>query len=80
MSTAAALVGSGLPRGERRFIGWFGVRGIGSLYYATFAAGTGLLSDGEARTILWTVLIAIAISVLVHGTTAERALRRVLPG
>lgn len=80
LGTAVALVGSGLPRGERRFIGWFGVRGIGSLYYATFAAGTGLLSDGEARTILWTVLVAIAISVLVHGTTAERALRRVLPG
>lgn len=80
LSTAVALVGSALPHGERRFIGWFGVRGIGSLYYATFAAGTGLLSDGEARTILWTVLIAISISVLVHGTTAERALRRVLPG
>lgn len=79
LAVAVAFRGSELPSGEQRFVGWFGVRGIGSLYYATFAAGTGLLAVDEARIVVWTALATIAVSVLVHGATAERALRRVMP-
>lgn len=76
VTTMIAFARSGMPVAERRFVAWFGVRGIGSLYYATFAAGTGVLTTGESRKILWTVLLAIAASVLLHGTSAERVLRR----
>lgn len=78
-ATLLAFLGSTLPMRERLFIGWFGVRGIGSLYYATFAAATSLLPDGEARVLLWTVLIAAVTSILAHGLTAE-PLQRLLLG
>lgn len=79
LATLLALAGTGLTLAERLFIGWFGVRGIGSIYYATFAAGTGLLVDAEARVVLWTVVVTMAISILAHGMTAEAATRRLRP-
>ncbi len=74
--TLIAFVGSALPLRERLFVGWFGVRGIGSLYYATFAAATGLLPDDAARIILWTALSAASVSIVVHGLSAEPLVRR----
>jgi NhaP-type Na+/H+ or K+/H+ antiporter len=78
-ATLLAFLGSTLPMRERLFVGWFGVRGIGSLYYASFAAASGLLPDAEARVVLWTVLIAASISIIAHGLTAE-PLQRLLLG
>lgn len=77
--TLAVFARSALPLRERIFVGWFGVRGIGSLYYATFAAATGLLPDTEARILLWTALSAATISIVVHGLSAE-PLQRLLLG
>ena len=34
---------------ERAFVGWFGVRGIGSLFYASVVIGLGAFSEGETR-------------------------------
>lgn len=42
VAVAAGLVGAPLPRRDRVLIGWFGVRGIGSVYYLAYAAGHGL--------------------------------------
>ena len=56
---------------ERGFVAFFGVRGLGSIYYVAAALGTGALDPGEARTVLWTVLAAVLVSVLVHGVTAK---------
>lgn len=67
-----ALAGSGLAPRERFVTAAFGVRGIGSLYYLAFAAGTMQL---PALTELWlVVLVTIALSALVHGLTAGAAL------
>jgi len=60
---------------ERGFVAFFGVRGLGSIYYVGAALGTGVLSAGEARTVLWTVLAAVLVSVLVHGVTANAGIR-----
>lgn len=35
------------PR-ERAFIGWFGIRGIGSLHYAAAVIQAGVLAEAEA--------------------------------
>ena len=40
VSVLVSLARSGLPGGEKAFA-WFGVRGIGSLYYAAIAVGAG---------------------------------------
>jgi NhaP-type Na+/H+ or K+/H+ antiporter len=78
-SVAVALTGARTQRSERAFIAWFGVRGIGSVYYAAVAVGTGALTDGEARTIFWTTAVCVIVSITVHGVTASPLSRRWLP-
>ena len=80
LATAVAFLGSSTEPRERMFIGWFGVRGIGSLYYVAVALGTGVLSADDARSIFWTVAACVVVSVIVHGVTATPLNRRLLPG
>jgi NhaP-type Na+/H+ or K+/H+ antiporter len=75
-----SLAGSGLPARERIWIGWFGVRGIGSLYYASLAIGLAVLSDAEASQLFWTVAVLIIVSIVVHGVTATPLSNRWLEG
>jgi sodium/hydrogen antiporter len=74
-----AFVGSRLPRGERLFMAWFGVRGIGSLYYVAVAVGSGHLVGGAASAVAWTAIGAVVVSIVVHGITAAPFSRRWLP-
>ncbi len=63
-----------LERSQRWTIAFFGVRGIGSVYYLAYAAGEApaLVTDG-----MWaTVGFTIAASVLVHGTLGAPLLKR----
>jgi NhaP-type Na+/H+ or K+/H+ antiporter len=74
-----SLVRTSLPPGERAFVAWFGVRGIGSLYYVAFAIAEGGLARNDASTLFWTVAICIVASIVVHGVTASPLSRRWLP-
>jgi sodium/hydrogen antiporter len=74
-----AQLGSETVAGERAFIAWFGVRGVGSLYYAAIAVGAGVLAPGEIETIVWTAIACIAVSIMVHGASAAPLARRWLP-
>ena len=66
-----ALLGSRLQRpGERAFLAWFGVRGVGTLFYAAAAIGLGALSDDEAGLVAWTAIAVVILSVVLHGITA----------
>ena len=66
-----ALLGSRLQRpGERAFLAWFGVRGVGTLFYVAAATGLGALSGEEARLITWTAIAVVIVSVVLHGITA----------
>jgi len=76
LSVLLSLVGSELPGAERSFVAWFGVRGIGSLYYVAVALGFGVLSDDEALTLFWTVAVCVVASIAVHGATASALSRR----
>lgn len=76
LAVAASLVGSGLPAAERAFIAWFGVRGVGSLYYAAVAVAAGVLQLGEAEIVVWTALGCVMTSIVVHGLTATPMSRR----
>lgn len=79
LATAVAFLGSSISAGERTFIGWFGVRGIGSLYYVAVALGLGILSAEESRSLFWAVVACIIVSVVLHGVTAAPLSRRLLP-
>ncbi|MDQ3716092.1 MAG: cation:proton antiporter [Actinomycetota bacterium] len=78
-ATALAFLGSSLPAREQAFLAWFGVRGIGSLYYVAVALGLGILSVDESRQLFWTVAACIVTSVVLHGVTASPLSRRLLP-
>jgi len=66
-----ALLGSRLQRpGERAFLAWFGVRGVGTLFYVAAASGLGALSGAELELITWTAIATVILSVILHGVTA----------
>ena len=66
-----ALLGSRLQRpGERAFLAWFGVRGVGTLFYVAAATALGALGGEEARTITWTAVAVVIVSIVLHGVTA----------
>ncbi len=76
LSVSAALLGSGMARSERSFLRWFGVRGIGSLYYAAVVVTAGVLRPEESSTIFWTTAACVIASVVIHGVTADPLARR----
>lgn len=53
----------------RWLFGWFGVRGVGSLYYLSYALGKSL--EGELGSkIAWITFITVIISIIIHGISA----------
>lgn len=69
------LIGTDSTKTERMLMGWFGIRGIGSLYYLCYAMGHGM-SPRFAREAAALTISCIAISIVVHGVSATPLLRR----
>jgi sodium/hydrogen antiporter len=79
LACVVALLGSQLDRPtEKTFVAWFGVRGVGSLFYAATAVEAGVLARGEEQLLMWTVIACVLLSIVVHGITAGPSLRRIL--
>jgi NhaP-type Na+/H+ or K+/H+ antiporter len=64
-----------LDRTQLMTVGWFGIRGIGSLYYLSYAVTHGLLPD-EADQVIRLVIPVVALSILIHGLSTQPLLRR----
>ncbi|MGH6611889.1 MAG: cation:proton antiporter, partial [Burkholderiaceae bacterium] len=60
------LAGRKMPRDQRWLISWFGIRGIGSIYYLMFAITHGL-SQPLTQLMTSIVLTAVAASIVLHG-------------
>jgi len=77
VSGLVAMTGSKsrLTGGQRAAIAFFGVRGIGSIYYLAYATGHApdLVSDWMWSTVAFTVVA----SVVVHGVLATPVMRRI---
>jgi len=58
-----------LPKTQRRIVAWFGIRGVGSLFYLALVLDSGLQAD-LATALVNATLPAIALSVLLHGVSA----------
>ena len=67
-AVAIGLVGSDITRVQRALIAWFGIRGIGSLYYLTYAIAHGLAGD-DAECLAALTLTVVAASVIAHGVS-----------
>ncbi len=63
-----ALRSSCGSRNERAAMAFFGVRGIGSIYYVAYALGAATFSESEQ--LLGVVGLVVASSVVLHGITA----------
>jgi hypothetical protein len=69
------LLGAPVKAMQRRLIAWFGIRGIGSIYYLAYATAHGLPTEVTGR-ILGIVLATISASIVVHGISVGPLMRR----
>jgi NhaP-type Na+/H+ or K+/H+ antiporter len=71
----AGLLGSPMARTPRVLVSWFGIRGIGSLYYLAYAVRQGV--DPELARLLTTLTLStVAASVVVHGLSVTPLMQR----
>lgn len=74
LAVFATIRGSEMPPAQRRLIAWFGIRGIGSLYYLSFAIDHGVRSPFESM-VANATLAAIVVSIVAHGVSATPLMR-----
>jgi sodium/hydrogen antiporter len=68
------LAGAPMPFGEKLAISFFGIRGVGSLYYVAYALNEGHFTNGDS---LWAVVgFVVLVSILLHGISATPAMAR----
>jgi NhaP-type Na+/H+ or K+/H+ antiporter len=70
LSVVAVLAGQPIPLRQLAMMSWFGIRGIGSVFYLVFALGHGALGAFGAQLTALT-LTTVAASILVHGATVH---------
>jgi sodium/hydrogen antiporter len=75
LATRLLLVGTPTTNLQRWLMGWYGIRGIGSLYYLSYALRHGL-APAAASDLAGLTISVVALSILVHGMTARPLLAR----
>lgn len=75
VAVALGLLGSPASPQQRLFMAWFGIRGIGSLYYLMYAVNHGL-PPALAEDFVGITLATVAVSILVHGLSGTPMMRR----
>lgn len=70
LSVYISLAGTNTSWTLRSMIGWFGVRGIGSIYYLMYAIQHGL-DKHLAEQLTQYVLVVVTLSIIVHGTSVK---------
>jgi len=74
LSVVAATSFDATSRGQRAMVSWFGIRGVGSVFYLLWALRQGV-SGPTADTLVSLTLWTVAASVVVHGLTAGPLMR-----
>ncbi|MDO9195769.1 sodium:proton antiporter [Rhodoferax sp.] len=75
LSVVIGLMGTGTLWRIRGMTGWFGVRGIGSLYYLMYAIQHGL-PETLALQMIQLTLIVVTLSILLHGVSVKPMMGR----
>lgn len=65
-----------MDRGSRLFLSFFGVRGVAALFYAAVVVKADVVSGAEQRVIVWTTVVCVVCSIVVHGLSATPLTRR----
>jgi NhaP-type Na+/H+ or K+/H+ antiporter len=69
LSVLAVVWPSHMARQQRRLTAWFGIRGIGTLFYLSFVLEHGV-AGSLAEEMLSAGLTAVALSIVLHGVSA----------
>ncbi|MGF1497170.1 MAG: cation:proton antiporter [Elainellaceae cyanobacterium] len=64
-----STLGDPLHPTTRLLFGWFGIRGIGSIYYLSYAVSDGIPADVMAE-LRWITYLTVLLSILLHGISA----------
>ncbi|MES2369086.1 MAG: cation:proton antiporter [Pseudomonadota bacterium] len=75
LSVFIGLLGTRASWRMHGMAGWFGVRGIGSLYYLMYAIQHGL-PEPLALELMQLTLIVVTLSILMHGTSVKPLMGR----
>ena len=66
LAVGLGLAGLGISRPQISLLSWFGIRGIGSIYYLMYGIGLGVAPD-ISRQLISVTLWVIAVSIVIHG-------------
>lgn len=69
LSVLAVVRGRSVPASQRRLLAWFGIRGIGSLFYLVFALEQGVGGEIGGQLITAT-LVCVGLSIMLHGVSS----------
>jgi NhaP-type Na+/H+ or K+/H+ antiporter len=75
LSVLAGLAGVRCSRRDLKLMSWFGIRGIGSLYYLMYAIEAGPPMELTEK-LVSLVLTVVAASIAVHGISATPLMKR----
>ena len=75
VAVALGLMGTDAKPQQRRLMAWFGIRGIGSLYYLMYAINHEL-DRSLAEPLLSITLVVIVCSVVLHGVSVTPLMQR----
>jgi NhaP-type Na+/H+ or K+/H+ antiporter len=75
LATWILLAGTPTTKAQRWLMGWFGIRGIASLYYVSYALTHGFAGEAAGDLARLTISV-VALSILMHGTSAQPLLAR----
>lgn len=63
------LTGADIPQDKKAVISFYGIRGVGSIYYLAYAQGHGAFDKPD---VIWSVTaFIILVSIILHGATAS---------
>lgn len=70
LAVLAGTFGEPMPGYQRAMICWFGIRGIGSLFYLLFALHHGVTGP-LAQELIAVTLVSVAVSIVGHGMSVK---------
>ena len=75
LSVLAVVWPGSLPRHQHRLIAWFGIRGVGSLYYLAYVLAHGV-AEALVAPLVHATLVVVAASIVLHGVSVTGAMQR----
>ena len=75
LGVSLGLLGTGVKKSQGRLMAWFGIRGIGSLYYLLYAISHEL-EPALAQRLLSITLAVVVASVIAHGISVTPLMKR----